>query len=223
MISELTGLDISNASLLDEATACAEAVSLAYNHHDQKRNKFFVSESMFPQTIDVIKTRFYGLGVELVIAPISEFPWDEADQFCGMLVQNPDNVGNLTNFTDLFGQLREHGVISVICADIMSLCIVKSPGEMDADIAVGSVQRFGLPMAFGGPHPGYFACKDQFKRKMPGRIIGITKDAEGNSALRMILQVREQHIKRNKATSNICTAQALLANMTAMYGLWHKP
>lgn len=178
---------------------------------------------MFPQTLDVMETRCYGLGVELVVGSIDEFPWDEAKEFCGMLVQNPDNIGNLTNFTDLFTKLREHGVLSVHNADILSLCIIKSPGEMGADIAAGSAQRFGLPMAFGGPHPGYFAVKDEFKRKMPGRIVGITKDAEGNQALKLVLQVREQHIKRNKSTSNICTAQALLANMTAMYAVWHKP
>lgn len=123
-----------------------------------------------------------------------------------MLVQNPDNIGNLTNYTQLFDKLRQNGVLSVIAADIMAICIVKSPGEMGADIAVGSVQRFGLPVSFGGPHPGYFAVKDYLKRKIPGRIIGITKDADGDTALKMIMQVREQHIKRNKATSNICTA-----------------
>lgn len=223
MITDLTGMDISNASLLDEATSCAEAVSLAYASHNCKRAKFYVSESIFPQNIDVIQTRCYGNGVEVVIGPIADFPWDQAEQYCGMLVQNPDNVGNLSNFTQLFDKLRAHGVRSVLNSDILALCIVKSAGEMGADMAVGSVQRFGLPMGYGGPHPGYFATREEFKRKMPGRIIGISKDAEGNTALRMTLQVREQHIRRNKATSNICTAQALLANMTAMYGIWHSP
>lgn len=131
---------------------------------------------MFPQTVDVVKTRCQGLGVDLVIGAVSDFPWEDAKEFCGMIVQNPDNIGSLTNFTDLFTKLREHDILSVHNADLMSLCIVKSPGEMGADIAVGSAQRFGLPMSFGGPHPGYFAVKDKFKRKMPGRIIGITKD-----------------------------------------------
>lgn len=135
-----------------------------------------MSDSMFPQTVDVVKTRCQGLGVDLVIGAVSDFPWEDAKEFCGMIVQNPDNIGSLTNFTDLFTKLREHDILSVHNADLMSLCIVKSPGEMGADIAVGSAQRFGLPMSFGGPHPGYFAVKDKFKRKMPGRIIGITKD-----------------------------------------------
>lgn len=217
-------MDISNASLLDEATSCAEAVSLAFAAAgNPSRNKCFISESIFPQNLDVIRTRCLGNGIELVVGKVLDFPWAEADQFCGVLVQNPDNIGNLTNFTEFFGKLRQAGVRSILNSDILSLCIVKSPAEMGADIAVGSVQRFGLPMGAGGPHPGYFACKDDLKRKMPGRIIGISKDADGNTALRMTLQVREQHIRRNKATSNICTSQALLANMVAMYGIWHTP
>lgn len=147
-----------------------------------------------------------GNGVEVVVGDIASFPWDQAKEYCGVICQNPDNLGNLTNFTDFFAKLKENGVRSVLNADIMSLCIVKTPGEMGADIAVGSAQRFGLPMAYGGPHPGYFACKDEFKRKMPGRVIGISKDADGNTAFRMALQVREQHIRRDKATSNICTS-----------------
>ena len=206
MIIELTGMDISNASLLDEATSCAEAVALCYASANGKRPKFYVSESMFPQIIDVIKTRSLGNGVELTVGKIEDFPWEHSKEYCGLICQNPDNFGNLTNYKGLFDKLHEHGVKCVLNADILSLTIVKSPGEMGADVAVGGVQRFGLPMGFGGPHPGYFACKDDLKRKMPGRIIGISKDADGNTALRMTLQVREQHIRRDKATSNICTA-----------------
>jgi len=187
MICELTGLDISNASLLDEATSCAEAVALAYAASNFKRHKFYVSDSMFPQIIDVIRTRCHGNGVELVVGPIADFPWNESKEYCGLIAQNPDNLGNLSNFTDLFAKLKEHGVKAVLNSDILSLTVVKSPGEMGADIAVGGVQRFGLPMGFGGPHPGYFAVKDDLKRKMPGRIIGISKDADGNTALRMSL------------------------------------
>ena len=187
MITELTGLDIANASLLDEATSCAETVALAYASHNFKRSKFYVSDMMFPQIIDVIKTRSLGNGVEVVVGKIANFPWEQADEYCGMIVQNPDNLGNLTNFTQLFDKLRAKGVRSVLNADIMSLCITRSPGEMGADMAAGGVQRFGLPMGYGGPHPGYFAVKDEFKRKMPGRIIGVSKDADGNFALRMTL------------------------------------
>lgn len=206
MITELTGMDIANASLLDEATSCAEAVSLAYAVHNGKRAKFYVSDTIFPQNLDVIQTRCYGNGVEVVVGPINSFPWDQVQEYCGVIVQNPDKIGNMTNFTDFFARLKQNGVLSVLNSDVLALCITKSAAEQGADIAVGGVQRFGLPMGFGGPHPSYFACKDELKRKMPGRIIGISKDSDGNVALRMTLQVREQHIRRTKATSNICTA-----------------
>lgn len=218
MITELTKLDVSNASLLDESTSAAEAMFMAYNVHNGKRTKFFLSSSMFPQNIEVIKTKAYGLNIELVIDEPANFDWSKADEFCGYMVQNPDNLGNVSDITEVARRLKEHKVVVTVIADILSLAIIKPPGEMGVDIAVGSVQRFGVPMAYGGPHPGYMACKDEFKRKMPGRLIGVSKDCHGDTAFRMALQTREQHIRRDKATSNICTAQALLANISAFFG-----
>jgi len=206
MITELTGLDVSNASLLDEASAASEAMFMAYNVHNGKRNKFFLSKHVFPQNIEVVKTKADGLGIELVIDEPANFNWAKADEFCGYMVQNPDNLGNISDITEVASKLREHKVVVTIIADILSLALVKTPGEMGADIAIGSAQRFGVPMGFGGPHAGYMAVKDEFKRKMPGRLIGVSKDIHGNRALRMALQTREQHIRRDKATSNICTA-----------------
>lgn len=206
MITELTGLDVSNASLLDEASSASEAMFMAYNVHNGKRNKFFLSKHVFPQNIEVIKTKADGLGIELVIDEPANFDWAKANEFCGYLVQNPDNFGNVYDLTETSAKLHEHKVIVTVIADILSLAVVKTPGEMGVDIAVGSAQRFGVPMCFGGPHAGYMAVKDEFKRKMPGRLIGVSKDIHGNKALRMALQTREQHIRRDKATSNICTA-----------------
>jgi len=223
MICELTGLDVSNASLLDEATAAAEAMAMSYSLANGKRNKCFVSNSIFPQTIDVVKTRAEALDIELVFGEVADFPWDQADQFASAIVQTPDRLGNMNDFSELFDRFRENKVKSVVVQDILSNAIAKPAGEMGADIAVGSVQRFGIPMGFGGPHPAYLACKDEFKRKMPGRVIGVSKDVHGNPAYRMAMQTREQHIRRDKATSNICTAQALLANMSALFGIWHGP
>jgi glycine dehydrogenase len=220
---ELTGFDVANASLLDESTSAAEAVQLSYVHHGGKRNKFYLSENTFPQTIDVIKTKCHALEIELEIGKVEDFPWAKADEYCGLLVQNPDNFGSISDHTELAAKLKESKILLTIDADILSLTLMKPPAEMGADIAVGSAQRFGIPMAFGGPHPGYFATSEKFKRKMPGRIIGISKDRHGNQAFRMALQTREQHIRRDKATSNICTAQALLANMASFYMQWHGP
>lgn len=154
----------------------------------------------------MVKTKAEGLGIELVIDEPANFDWSKVDEFCGYMVQNPDNLGNVTDITEVAAKMREHKVVVTIIADILSLAIIKSPGEMGADIAIGSAQRFGVPMGFGGPHAGYLAVKDEFKRKMPGRLIGVSKDVHGNRALRMALQTREQHIRRDKATSNICTA-----------------
>ena len=221
MITELTGLDVSNASLLDEASAASEAMFMAYNVHNGKRNKFFLSKHIFPQNLEVVKTKANGLGIELVIDEPANFPWAKADEFCGYMVQNPDNLGNVNDITEVAAKLKEKKVVVTVIADILSLTIVKPPGEMGADIAIGSAQRFGVPMGFGGPHAGYMAVKDDFKRKMPGRLIGVSKDVHGDKALRMALQTREQHIRRDKATSNICTAQALLANISAFYGQWY--
>jgi glycine dehydrogenase len=222
MITELTGLDVANASLLDEASAASEAMFMAYNVHNGKRNKFFLSNSVFPQNIEVIRTKADGLGIELVIDEPANFDFSKASEFCGYLVQNPDNFGNIHDITEVAAKLREQKVVVTVIADILSLTIVKPPGEMGADIAIGSAQRFGVPMGFGGPHAGYMAVKDEFKRKMPGRLIGVSKDIHGNKAYRMSLQTREQHIRRDKATSNICTAQALLANISSFFGQWHR-
>jgi len=220
-IMGLTNMAIANASLLDEATSAAEAVQMSYNIHNGKREKYFLSESTFPQNIDVIKTKCHALNIELVIGDVAKFDWSKASEYCGMLVQNPDNFGNLHDYTELGSVLRQNDIVFTICADILSLTLAKPPGDMNADIAVGSAQRMGIPLAFGGPHPGFFATTDKLKRKMPGRVIGISKDVHGNQAFRMAMQTREQHIRRDKATSNICTAQALLANMSAFYMQWH--
>lgn len=212
---------MANASLLDEATSASEAMFMAYNVHNGKRNKFFLSKNIFPQNIEVIRTKADGIGIELVIDEPANFNWAKADEYFGYMVQNPDNFGNLHDITEVAAKLKTHKVIVSVIADILSLSIVKTPGEMGADIAVGSAQRFGVPMAFGGPHAGYMAVKDELKRKMPGRLIGVSKDNHGNLAYRMSLQTREQHIRRDKATSNICTAQALLANISSFFAQWH--
>lgn len=222
-IMELTAMDVANASLLDEATGAAEAVQMSYNIHKGKRVKVFVSDSLFPQTIDVIRTKCHALDLDLHVDNVKDFPWGKAKDYCGLVAQNPDNFGTVTDFSDLSVQLKDSGIVFTIVADILSVNIIKPPGRMGADIAVGSAQRMGIPFGYGGPHPGYFACNDAYKRQMPGRIIGISKDVHGDQAFRMALQTREQHIRRDKATSNICTAQALLANMASFYMQWHGP
>jgi glycine dehydrogenase len=226
MISDLTGLPISNASLLDEATAAAEAMIMAYNSRPRdlvKRNasKFFISDKVFPQTIEVIHTRAIPLGIEIVIGDHEDYKF--TDEFFGGLVQYPDQFGEIHNYENFVKNIHEKQGIAVVAADLLSLVLLTPPGEWGADVVVGSSQRFGIPMGFGGPHAGYFATKEDFKRNMPGRIIGISKDANGNTALRMALQTREQHIKRERATSNICTAQALLAIMAGVYASYHGP
>jgi len=179
---ELTELPVANASLLDEATSAAEAVQMSYNVHNGKKNKYFVSESLFPQTIDVIKTKAHALGINLEIGNTKDFNFAREDikSFCGLMVQNPDNFGTLTDFTDLGKTVKDNGMVFTIVADILSNTIIKSPGAMGADIACGSAQRFGIPFGYGGPHPGYFASTDKLKRKLPGRIIGISKDSNGD-------------------------------------------
>lgn len=225
MVIDLTGMEIANASLLDEATAAAEAMHLFYaSRKAAKKNahKFFVDEKVFPQTIDVLKTRSAPIGVELVIGNIDKVDITDAGLF-GVFVQNPNNDGAVRDFSDFIQTAHGKDVFVVMAADIMSLLLVKSPGEMGADAAVGSTQRFGVPMGFGGPHAAYFATRDDFKRQMPGRIIGASVDASGNPGYRMALQTREQHIRREKATSNICTAQVLLSVMAGMYAVYHGP
>ncbi|MCX6332992.1 MAG: aminomethyl-transferring glycine dehydrogenase [Bacteroidia bacterium] len=226
MIIDLTGLQIANASLLDESTAAAEAMIMMHNARSRAAvkagaNKFFVDDDIFAQTMDVIKTRSEPLGIELVTGKYNEAVFTE--MFFGAFIQYPAASGQIKDYSEFASKAHSSGALIGVAADLMSLAILTPPGEWGADIAVGSNQRFGLPMSFGGPHAGYFATRDELKRSMPGRIIGISIDAQGNTALRMALQTREQHIKRERATSNICTAQALLATMSGMYAQYHGP
>jgi glycine dehydrogenase len=226
MITELTGMEIANASLLDESTAAAEAMLMMYNARSRASvkagaNKFFVDDDVFPQTLDVIITRSKPLGIDLVIGKYTSVTFDES--FFGSFVQYPAASGQIKDYKAFTDLAHAGGILVGVAADLMSLALLTPPGEWGADIVVGSNQRMGLPMSFGGPHAGYFATRDELKRNMPGRIIGISVDAQGDRALRMALQTREQHIKRERATSNICTAQALLATMSGMYAQYHGP
>jgi glycine dehydrogenase len=226
MVIELTGMQIANASLLDESTAAAEAMIMMFNARSRAAvkagaNKFFVDEDIFLQTMDVIKTRSKPLGIELITGKFSEAVFGE--KVFGAFIQYPAASGQIRDYIEFTGKAHAAGALVCVAADLMSLVILTPPGEWGADIVVGSNQRFGLPMSYGGPHAGYFATKDELKRSMPGRMIGVSVDAQGNKALRMALQMREQHIRREKATSNICTAQALLATMSGMYAQYHGP
>jgi len=225
MVCDLTGLPIANASLLDEATAAAEAMAMIFNHVNKgdtiSQPKFFIDSAIFPQTKDVLATRANPINIQVVEGDYKTTPIDA--QFFGAILQYPNNTGSIEDYTKFIAQVHDAGGLVILVADILALSLLKSPGELNADVAVGNTQRFGVPMGFGGPHAAYFATKDEFKRGMPGRLIGVSVDAQGNRALRMALQTREQHIKREKATSNICTAQALLANMAVMYAVYHGP
>jgi len=226
MVIELTGMEIANASLLDESTSAAEAMIMMFNARSRAAVKagavkFFVDEDVFLQTLDVIKTRSTPLGIQLVTGKYTTARFDES--YFGALVQYPAGSGQLRDYTSFTEMAHASGMLVGVAADLMSLALLTPPGEWGADIVVGSSQRMGLPMSFGGPHAGFFAAKDELKRNMPGRIIGVSVDAQGGSALRMALQTREQHIKRERATSNICTAQALLATMSGMYAQYHGP
>ena len=218
MVTDMTGMNIANASLLDEATAAAEAMVLLLRA-SRKRNQFLVADDCHPQTLDVLKTRANPIGIELVIQSTDDFEFNE--NVFGALIQYPATDGKVTDFTNLCEQAHDNGVRVAMATDLLSLAILPSPGEIGADVAIGSSQRFGVPMGFGGPHAAFIAAKEEFKRKMPGRIIGVSQDSHGNRALRMALQTREQHIRRDKATSNICTAQVLLAVMAGMYAVYH--
>lgn len=226
LVSDLSGLPVANASLLDEATAAAEAMSMLYSHKNKRRkedlaNVLLVSESCFPQTIEVLRTRAKGLGIEVIVGSVDSF--DINEKVFAALVQYPDQEGNINDYEDLANKLHQQGSHLIVAADLMSLCLLKAPGEFGADVVIGSSQRMGIPMGYGGPHAAYFATQEQFLRMIPGRIIGVSVDKHGNQALRMALQTREQHIRRDKATSNICTAQALLAIMSSMYAVYHGP
>ncbi len=224
MIVDLTGMEIANASLLDEATAAAEAMTMLHGLRsreacEQGKNSFFVSHECFPQTIELLKTRAKPLGIDLVIGDFKTVTLN--DSLYGALLQYPAADGEVHDYADFVARAKVHGMTIAVAADILSLVLLTPPGEWGADVVLGSTQRFGVPMGYGGPHAAYFACRDAHKRSMPGRIIGVSIDAEGNPALRMALQTREQHIRREKATSNICTAQALLAIMASMYAVYH--
>jgi glycine dehydrogenase len=220
MIVDLTALDIANASLLDEATAAAEAMTLCHAAVPNRKT-FFVADNCHPQTIAVVQTRAKPLGIEVRIADFSHFKFDET--VFGALVQYPATDGAIYDYADFIKRAHEAGALVVVAADIMALTLLKPPGEFGADVAVGNTQRFGVPLGFGGPHAAYFATRDQHKRHMPGRLVGVSHDAEGRPAYRLALQTREQHIRRHKATSNICTAQVLLAVIASMYAVYHGP
>ncbi|WP_204113055.1 aminomethyl-transferring glycine dehydrogenase [Shimia biformata] len=220
MISDLTGLEVANASLLDEATACAEAMTMAQRVAKSKATAFFVDRDCHPQNIEVIRTRAEPLGIKVIVGNPDKL---QADKVFGALFQYPGTYGHVRDFTDQIAALHEHKAIGIVAADPLSLTLLKEPGAMGADIAIGSTQRFGVPVGYGGPHAAYMATKDAYKRAMPGRIIGVSIDSHGNRAYRLSLQTREQHIRREKANSNVCTAQALLAVMASMYAVFHGP
>ena len=226
MIMDLTGMGITNASLLDESTAAAEAMAMLFNNRGREAiengaNKFFVSNECYPQTIDLLKTRSTPMGIELVVGDFKTGTLDSS--IYGALLQYPSVDGKVHDYADFVKRAKANGTTIAVAADILSLVLLTPPGEWGADVVVGSTQRFGVPMGYGGPHAAYFACREEYKRSIPGRIIGVSIDADGNQALRMALQTREQHIRRDKATSNICTAQALLAIMASMYAVYHGP
>jgi len=220
MTSDLTGLPIANASLLDEATAAAEAMHLCQNVHPERR-VFFVSQNCHPQTIEVVQTRARPLGIEVVVGDHQSFQCDE--KVFGALVQYPASDGAIFDYEAFAGRVHAAGALLVVAADLLALTLLRPPGEFGADVAVGSAQRFGVPLGYGGPHAAFFACSEACKRLIPGRLVGVSKDSAGHPALRLALQTREQHIRREKATSNICTAQALLANIASMYAVYHGP
>ncbi|MDE3214165.1 MAG: aminomethyl-transferring glycine dehydrogenase, partial [Bacteroidota bacterium] len=226
MVSDLTALPIANASLLDEGTAAAEAMTMIFNHRNKDHDhisapKFFVDAAVFNQTREVLQTRALPIGIELVTGNLDEVAIDGT--FFGAIVQYPDARGTIRDYREFINRVHEAGALVVMATDLLALTLLTPPGELGADVAIGSSQRLGVPLGFGGPHAAFFATRDEFKRNIPGRIIGVSIDAKGNRCLRMALQTREQHIRREKATSNICTAQALLANMAAMYVVYHGP
>ncbi|MFO8129868.1 MAG: aminomethyl-transferring glycine dehydrogenase [Bacteroidales bacterium] len=226
MVSDLTGMPLANASLLDEGTAASEAMIMFYNSRPRSAvkagvKKFYISDQLFPQTIEVIRTKARPLGIELVVEDHEKVEFD--DDFFGAIVQYPDQKGNIRDYRGFVKKVHATGAYIAASADIMSLALLTPPAEWGADVVLGSTQRFGVPLGFGGPHAAYFATTEKFKRNIPGRIIGVSIDSKGNRALRMALQTREQHIKRERATSNICTAQALLASMAGMYAVYHGP
>jgi glycine dehydrogenase len=221
MVIDLTAMEVANASLLDEATAAAEAMTLCKRSSTSKSNSYFIADDIHPQTLDVMKTRAKYLGIQIIVGK-SETDLDAHDVF-GVHLNYPGTTGEVRDLSDIIKLAHEKNALVTVSSDLLALVALKPPGEMGADVVVGSAQRFGVPMGFGGPHAAFFATKDAFKRSMPGRVIGVSVDSKGKTALRMAMQTREQHIRREKATSNICTAQALLANMAAFYAVYHGP
>ncbi len=218
MVADLTGLDIANASLLDEATAVAEAMTMLRRASKSKATAFFVDADCHPQVIQVVRTRALPLGIDIVVGDPADI---EREQVYGVVLAYPGSSGAVRDYRELIGSLKEAGLMVAVATDLLALTLLVPPGEMGADIAVGSSQRLGVPMMFGGPHAAFMATSDKFKRSLPGRLVGVSKDVKNRMALRLALTTREQHIRREKATSNICTAQALLAVMAGMYGVWH--
>ena len=220
MVSDLTGLDISNASLLDEASAAAEAMTLAKRVSKSRSENFFVDEQCFSQTIKVIQTRAKPLDINVIVGPT---PSCENEDYFGAIYQYPNSEGAIHNFSKEIKHSEKQKALVIMATDLLALSLIKSPGELGADIAVGSSQRFGVPVGYGGPHAAFMSVKEKFKRFLPGRLVGASLDQHGKLAYRLALQTREQHIRREKATSNICTAQALLAIMAGFYGVYHGP
>ena len=220
MVSDLTGLDISNASLLDEATAAAEAMTLAKRVSKSKSNNFFVDDLCFPQTIKVIQTRAKPLDINIIVGPSTAC---KKEDYFGAIFQYPNSEGNINSFSEEINYSKEKNAVVILATDLLALCLLKTPGELEADIAIGTSQRFGVPMGYGGPHAAFMSVKEEFKRFLPGRLVGASIDQKGKVAYRLALQTREQHIRREKATSNICTAQALLAIMAGFYAVYHGP
>ncbi|HZV01029.1 MAG TPA: glycine dehydrogenase (aminomethyl-transferring), partial [Planctomycetota bacterium] len=222
MVEDLTGLDVANASLLDEATAAAEAMTMLFGVKDRDTSRpFLVSEGCHPQTIDVVRTRAKPLGIEVLVANPRTYDWKRKP--FGVLLQYPATDGAIHDHRSVIERAHAEGALVVMAADILALAVLTPPGELGADVAIGSTQRFGVPLGFGGPHAAYFATKQELSRKLPGRLVGVSKDAEGRNAMRLALATREQHIRREKATSNICTAQVLLAVVASMYAVYHGP
>ena len=221
MISDLTGMELANASVLDEATAAAEAMAMCHRLSKSKSDVFYISDTCHPQTIEVVSNRAMHMGIKCVIGD----PFDAADnpELCGVLLQYPCSTGEIHDYTELVQKIHEKKALVAVAADLLSLTMLKPPGEWDADIVVGSSQRFGVPLGYGGPHAAFMATREAYKRSLPGRLIGVSQDSRGEPALRLALQTREQHIRREKATSNICTAQALLAIMASMFAVYHGP
>ncbi|MGB1531070.1 MAG: glycine dehydrogenase (aminomethyl-transferring), partial [Gammaproteobacteria bacterium] len=223
MVGDLTGFEIANASLLDEATAAAESMTLARRVGKSKSQKFFVDQNCFPQTISVVTARAKPIGIEVIVDDPQKLTDLKEETYFGALLQYPGNDGAITDFSQEIKNVHDHNGLVIMATDLLALTLLKSPGELGADIAIGSSQRFGVPLGFGGPHAAFIATKEQYKRSLPGRLIGASIDADGRTAYRLALQTREQHIRREKATSNICTAQALLAIMAGFYAAYHGP